>query len=118
MDFEANRLIATDPFFPVVAQTPAGSKPIDAPRRAFEERQRIIERGSGSHRAISPCKVGDYAAYPPGALSDNLSDETGIPNGKANSRPAEEGEGNPNQPARVVRQQSRCKGARATTSIL
>jgi len=59
--FEANRLIATDP---VVAQTPAGSKPIDAPRLAFEVRQRIIERGSSSHRAISPCKVRDYAAYP------------------------------------------------------
>src|SRR5262245_4375088 len=75
--FEANRLIAIGPFFRwshEYSRQASRSTPHAAPSRRGNEllsEFRVVIGQSGSLRSLSQ----------PGALSDNLSDETGIPNG-------------------------------------
>ena len=66
VDYRNSRLVAATPFFPMVltAQTLAGSKPLDAAQESFDAEQRIIERDSSGHRAMSQCKVRPCAAHP------------------------------------------------------
>jgi hypothetical protein len=48
----------------LIAQTLAGSEPPDAALEGFDAEQRIIERGSSGHRAMSQRRVRPCAAHP------------------------------------------------------